>query len=143
MKKSSTYSILGNDYSTRDGTGIRDYIHVVDLAKGHVVAVKYVLSILPLNCRYLKDKNPGCVIYNLGTGKGKTVLEVIEAFKKASKKDIPYTIVARRPGDVTILEANVDKVYKELGWKAELGLDEMCEDSWRWQSQNPDGYETN
>lgn len=91
-------------------------------------------------CRYIVERNPGCVTYNLGTGRGSTVLEVVEAFKKASGKDIPYKIVGRRPGDVTILEANVELVKKELNWSAKLSLEEMCADSWRWQSNNPNGY---
>jgi len=126
--KRESLSVFGNDYETRDGTGIRDYIHVTDLAKGHVAALKHV------------NTKPGCIIFNLGCGTGYTVLEVINAFKKASKKDIPYNIVPRRSGDVTIYLANVKKAEKLLGWKAELGLDVMCEDAWRWQSTNPEGY---
>eukprot|EP01114_Cavostelium_apophysatum_P003822 TRINITY_DN1395_c0_g1_i2.p1 TRINITY_DN1395_c0_g1~~TRINITY_DN1395_c0_g1_i2.p1 ORF type:complete len:354 (-),score=87.51 TRINITY_DN1395_c0_g1_i2:19-1080(-) len=126
--KRTELSVFGNDYQTRDGTGIRDYIHVVDLAKGHLAAVQHAKG------------NPGFVIFNLGCGRGYTVLEVVEAFSKACGKKIPYKICPRRPGDVTIYLANVDKANKELKWKAELGLQAMCDDSWRWQSQNPDGY---
>jgi len=123
-------SVFGKDYKTKDGTGVRDYIHVVDLAKGHIAAVKLLKS------------NPGCAIYNLGTGKGCSVLEVVEAFRKASGKDIPYKLVDRRPGDVAVYLANVDAAKNELKWQAELGLDEMCQDSWRWQSNNPNGYDS-
>ncbi len=121
-------SVYGNDYPTPDGTGVRDYIHVVDLAKGHLCALAKL------------KEDPGCVAWNLGTGHGYSVLDVVAAFSKACGKDIPYKIVARRPGDVAKCYANPAKAEKELGWKAELGLDRMCADSWRWQSQNPKGY---
>jgi UDP-glucose 4-epimerase len=119
--------VYGNDYPTPDGTGVRDYIHVVDLAIGHVAALKNANS-------------SGVHIYNLGTGKGYSVLEVIVAFEKASGVKIPYSIVPRRAGDISEVYADPAKAYKELGWKAQLGIDEMCADSWRWQSHNPDGY---
>ena len=121
-------SVFGNDYPTHDGTGVRDYIHVVDLANGHVKALKKLAE------------NPGLVTYNLGTGNGYSVLDVVKAFSKASGREIPYKIVDRRPGDVATCYADPAKANKELGWKAERGIDEMCEDSWRWQSQNPKGY---
>ena len=121
--------VFGNDYPTHDGTGVRDYIHVVDLADGHVKALKKL------------ETNPGLVTYNLGTGKGYSVLDVVNAFSKACGKEIPYEIVARRPGDIATCYADPTKANEELGWKAERGIDEMCEDSWRWQSNNPKGYE--
>ena len=121
-------NVFGNDYATPDGTGIRDYIHVVDLALGHVKAVQKV------------EKDEGCFIYNLGTGKGYSVLDVVNAFEKASGVNIPYEIQPRRAGDIAICYSDPAKALKELGWKAERGLEEMCEDSWRWQSQNPNGY---
>ncbi len=120
--------VYGNDYPTDDGTGVRDYIHVVDLAAGHVSALEKVLA------------GPGCDIYNLGTGKGSSVLEVVAAFEKASGRAIPYKFFDRRPGDVAENFADPGKANDELGWRAVRGLEEMCEDSWRWQSQNPDGY---
>ena len=123
-------SIFGNDYNTHDGTGVRDYIHVVDLAKGHIKA----LEKLKTNC--------GLVTYNLGTGNGYSVLDMVKAFSKASGQEIPYKIVDRRPGDVAMCYADPTKANNELGWKAEFGIDRMCEDSWRWQSNNPNGYET-
>ncbi|HEX2937443.1 MAG TPA: UDP-glucose 4-epimerase GalE, partial [Ruminiclostridium sp.] len=119
--------VFGNDYPTPDGTGVRDYIHVVDLAKGHVAALKNACS-------------GGIHIYNLGTGIGYSVLDVIKAFEKASGVSIPYEIAARRPGDIAEVYADPSKAFSELGWKAELGIEEMCADSWRWQSDNPDGY---
>ena len=122
-------SVFGNDYNTHDGTGIRDYIHVVDLAKGHIKA----LDKLSTNC--------GLVTYNLGTGNGYSVLDMVKAFSKASGQEIPYKIVDRRPGDVAMCYADPTKANNELGWKAEFGIDRMCEDSWRWQSNNPNGYE--
>ena len=121
--------VFGNDYPTHDGTGVRDYIHVVDLADGHVKALKKL------------ETNPGLVTYNLGTGKGYSVLDVVNAFSKACGKEIPYEIVDRRPGDIATCYADPTKANEELGWKAERGIDEMCEDSWRWQSNNPKGYE--
>lgn len=122
-------SIYGDDYDTVDGTGVRDYIHVVDLAKGHVKAVEYL------------EKNPGLDIINLGTGRGYSVLEVLKAFEKAVGKEIPYKIVERRPGDIATTYAKADKAKEVLGWEAGLGIDDMCEDSWRWQKSNPNGFE--
>ena len=121
-------SVFGDDYDTVDGTGVRDYIHVVDLAKGHVLAVDKI------------DKLKGVSIFNLATGKGYSVLEVLKAFEKACGKKISYKIVQRREGDIAKCFADASKAYKILGWKAKKGIDEMCEDSWRWQSQNPIGY---
>lgn len=121
-------SVFGDDYPTHDGTGVRDYIHVVDLADGHLKALDKL------------RENPGVVTYNLGTGQGYSVLDVVKAFEKASGKDIPYEITERRPGDVARCYADPAKAEKELGWKAERDLLDMCRDSWRWQSQNPDGY---
>ena len=121
--------VFGNDYDTPDGTGVRDYIHVVDLAIGHVKAVDK-----------LAQSEPDVRIYNLGTGKGFSVLQMIEAFSKACGKQIPYAIKPRRPGDIAECYADAALAKKELGWEAERGIDEMCEDSWRWQSANPDGY---
>ncbi|MCI8507746.1 MAG: UDP-glucose 4-epimerase GalE [Lachnospiraceae bacterium] len=122
-------NVFGNDYPTPDGTGVRDYIHVVDLARGHVSAVKKLME------------NPGLVIYNLGTGKGYSVLEIIKNFEKACGREIPYTIAPRRPGDIPICYSDPSKAEKELGWKALYGIDKMCEDTWRWQSGNPNGYD--
>lgn len=121
-------SVFGDDYDTVDGTGVRDYIHVVDLAKGHVLAVDKI------------DKLKGVSIFNLATGKGYSVLEVLKAFEKACGKKISYKIVQRREGDIAKCYADASKAYKVLGWKAKKDIDEMCEDSWRWQSQNPNGY---
>ena len=120
--------VFGDDYDTPDGTGVRDYIHVVDLAIGHVKAIEYIFT------------NPGLDIINLGTGRGYSVLEMVHAFSKASGKDVPYEIKPRREGDIAMCYADPAKAAKVLGWKAERGLDEMCEDTWRWQSQNPLGY---
>ncbi|HDR8315197.1 TPA: UDP-glucose 4-epimerase GalE, partial [Bacillus cereus] len=122
-------NIFGNDYPTKDGTGVRDYIHVVDLAKGHVKALEKVL------------KTKGVEAYNLGTGKGYSVLEMVKAFEKVSGKKIPYKVIGRRPGDVAICFADVSKAKRELGWEAEYGLEEMCVDSWRWQVNNKNGYQ--
>lgn len=121
--------VFGNDYPTPDGTGVRDYIHVVDLALGHLKALERLST------------NPGLVTYNLGTGRGYSVLEVVRAFERASGRKIPYQIVERRPGDVAITYADPSRANRELGWMAERGLDEMCADAWRWQSANPNGYE--
>lgn len=121
--------VFGNDYDTPDGTGVRDYIHVVDLAIGHVKAINYIFT------------NPGLDIINLGTGQGYSVLDMVKAFSKACGKEIPYEIKPRRAGDIAMCYADPSKAAKVLGWKAERGLDEMCEDTWRWQSQNPNGYE--
>lgn len=121
-------TIFGNDYSTHDGTGVRDYIHVVDLAQGHLAAVKHLTS------------KPGYAIYNLGTGNGLSVLDMVNSMKKASGKEIAYEFAPRRPGDIGACFASPVKAEKELGWKAHLGVERMCEDAWRWQSTNPDGY---
>ncbi|MBR5931825.1 MAG: UDP-glucose 4-epimerase GalE [Lachnospiraceae bacterium] len=123
-------SVFGNDYDTPDGTGVRDYIHVVDLAKGHIKAIEKIET----------EKNVGCKTYNLGTGIGYSVLDIIEAFGKACGKEIPYVIAGRREGDVDILYADPSLAKEELGWSAEYDLSRMCEDTWRWQSHNPDGY---
>jgi UDP-glucose 4-epimerase len=121
--------VFGDDYPTRDGTGVRDYIHVVDLALGHLSALDRLAS------------NPGLLTYNLGTGQGYSVLEVVAAFERASGKQIPYKIVGRRPGDVASCYADASKAKGELGWSAQRGIDQMCADAWRWQSNNPNGYE--
>lgn len=123
-------NVFGDDYDTPDGTGVRDYIHVVDLAKGHVCAVKKLLE------------HPGLVIYNLGTGIGYSVLDIIHNFEKACGKKIPYVIAPRRAGDIATCYSDPSKAERELGWKAEYGIDRMCEDAWRWQSMNPNGYDT-
>ena len=122
-------SVFGNDYPTPDGTGVRDYIHVVDLCIGHVKALEKLQTL------------PGLVTYNLGTGNGYSVLQVIAAFEKACGKPIPHQIVARRPGDVAACYADPSKAKTELGWVATRGIEEMCVDSWAWQSNNPNGYE--
>lgn len=121
-------SIFGGDYPTPDGTGVRDYIHVVDLAQGHVAALDFLA------------KSEGLTAVNLGTGNGVSVLDAVKAFEKASGRAVPYEIVARRPGDVASCWANPERAEQLLGWKAKRGLDEMCEDAWRWQSGNPDGF---
>lgn len=126
--KREKLGVFGNDYDTHDGTGVRDYIHVVDLALGHVKAVEKV------------DSEKGLFIYNLGTGKGYSVLDVVKAFENASGKKVPYQIMPRRAGDIATCYSDPSKALNELGWKAERDIEEMCEDSWRWQSQNPDGY---
>ena len=120
--------VFGDDYDTPDGTGVRDYIHVVDLARGHVKAINYIFT------------NPGLDIINLGTGVGYSVLDMVRAFAKACGKEIPYEIKPRREGDIAMCYADPAKAARVLGWKAERGLEEMCEDTWRWQSQNPNGY---
>ena len=120
--------VFGGDYPTPDGTGVRDYIHVVDLAVGHVLALDKL------------RQNPGVVTYNLGTGNGYSVLEIVAAFEKASGKKIPYEVVDRRPGDIASCYADPSLAEVELGWVAKRGIQEMCDDGWRWQSQNPDGY---
>lgn len=127
--KHKEVKVFGNDYDTMDGTGVRDYIHVVDLAKGHVKAIE----------KLAKD-HIGIRPYNLGTGTGYSVLQMIKAFSKACGKDIPYKIVERRPGDIAACYACTNRARIELNWAAEKGIDEMCADSWRWQSQNPEGY---
>ena len=122
--------VFGNDYPTPDGTGVRDYIHVVDLARGHVAAIKKL------------EQKPGLFICNLGTGHGYSVLDVIHAFEKACGKKLPYVIDPRRPGDIAECYADPTKAKNELGWVAEYGIEEMCADSWNWQKNNPDGYHT-
>lgn len=126
--KRECLGVFGNDYDTPDGTGVRDYIHVVDLADGHVKAIKKL------------DENPGVAIYNLGTGNGYSVLQVVSAFEKACGHPIKYEIKPRRDGDIATCYCNPEKAEKELGWKAQYGIAEMCEDTWRWQSSNPNGY---
>ena len=121
-------SVFGDDYDTPDGTGVRDYIHVVDLASGHVMAVKKF------------EEEPKVRIYNLGTGRGYSVLDVLHAYEKACGKTLPYQIKARRPGDIATNYADASLAKKELGWEATMDLDEMCRDSWNWQSKNPNGY---
>jgi len=122
-------SVYGNDYPTEDGTGVRDYIHVMDLASGHVKAMERLAE------------NPGVVTYNLGTGRGYSVLEMVKAFEKAAGKKVPYKVIGRRPGDIACCYADPAKAEKELSWKAVRNIDEMCLDTWRWQSANPKGYE--
>ncbi len=122
-------NVFGNDYPTKDGTGVRDYIHVMDLAEGHVAALKK-----------FEEGNCGRQVYNLGTGIGYSVLDVIASYSKAVGREIPYVITDRRPGDIAECYADASKAYNELGWKAEKTLDDMCADSMRWQTQNPDGY---
>ena len=122
-------NVFGNDYATPDGTGIRDYIHVVDLAKGHVKALKKI------------EDRSGLSIYNLGTGKGYSVLDIVSNFEKATGVKIPYVIGPRRPGDIAVCYADASKAKAELGWEAENDILEMCRDSWNWQSHNPNGYE--
>ena len=121
--------VFGNDYPTPDGTGVRDYIHVVDLAKGHVCAIEKI------------DTN-GVFVYNLGTGVGYSVMDVIHAFEKACGHPLPYKIKPRRPGDIAACYANPAKAKAELGWVAELGIEEMCNSLWKWQSMNPKGYKS-
>ena len=126
--KREKLTVFGNDYDTPDGTGVRDYIHVVDLAKGHVLALKKI------------EENAGLKIYNLGTGVGYSVLDIVKNFEDATGVKIPYVIGERRPGDIATCYASAEKAYKELGWKAQYGIKEMCEDSWRFQKNNPNGY---
>ena len=121
-------SVFGNDYDTHDGTGVRDYIHVVDLAKGHVAAVKFV------------TENAGCEVFNLGTGTGYSVLDMVNSFVSVNQVAVPYVITDRRPGDNAVCYADPDKSATLLGWKAEKTLDDMCRDSWNWQKNNPMGY---
>jgi UDP-glucose 4-epimerase len=120
--------VFGSDYPTPDGTGVRDYIHVVDLARGHLAAINK-----------LRD-NPGAAVYNLGTGRGYSVLEMVAAFERASGRPVPYEIVGRRPGDIATCYADPSLAREALGWQAELGIDDMVRDTWRWQSQNPNGF---
>ena len=123
-------NVFGNDYDTKDGTGVRDYIHVMDLAEGHLSAYKHLMH-----------STPQVNIYNLGTGNGYSVLEMIEKFREISGQDIPYEITARRPGDIATCYADASKAYKELGWQCRYELNEMIEHAWNWQKQNPNGYE--
>ena len=120
--------VFGDDYATADGTGVRDYIHVVDLAKGHVKALKAI------------EENCGVAIYNLGTGRGYSVLELVHAFEKVSGVTIPYVVEDRRPGDIAVCYSDPGKAKRELGWKAEYDIYDMCRDSWNWQKKNPEGY---
>ncbi|KAL9679930.1 hypothetical protein QQ045_017801 [Rhodiola kirilowii] len=122
-------TVFGTDYNTKDGTGVRDYIHVVDLADGHIAAVKKVF-----------DSDIGCEVYNLGTGKGTSVLEMVAAFEEASGKKIPLVMAGRRPGDAETVYASTEKAARELKWKAKYGIEEMCRDQWNWASKNPYGY---
>lgn len=126
--KQSELSVYGNDYPTHDGTGVRDYIHVMDLAAGHACALNRL------------RENPGLMTHNLGTGRGYSVLEMISAFEKISGQSIPYKITARREGDIAVCYADPSLAETQLGWKAEKGIDAMCLDTWRWQSKNPEGY---
>ncbi len=126
--KREELGVFGNDYKTHDGTGVRDYIHVVDLAKGHLLALKKL------------KKGSGLSVYNLGTGKGYSVLDVVTNFEKANKIKIPYSIKPRRAGDIDTCYASADKAKKELGWKAKYDIKRMCKDSWNWQSNNPNGF---
>ena len=123
-------NVFGNDYDTHDGTGVRDYIHVVDLARGHVAAVKFV------------QENKGCEVFNLGTGTGYSVLDMVKSFESANGAKVPYVITDRRPGDLGICYADPAKSAEKLHWKAEKNLVDMCRDAWRWQSQNPMGYDS-
>jgi UDP-glucose 4-epimerase len=126
--KRERLGVFGNDYDTPDGTGVRDYIHVLDLAEAHIAALEH-----------LNDTTDYRAI-NVGTGSGVSVLELVDAFQAASDKPVPYDILPRRPGDVASCYADASKAARELGWKATRTIDQACEDSWRWQSQNPDGY---
>ena len=127
--KREELGVFGNDYDTPDGTGVRDYIHVVDLADGHVKALKKI------------EENAGLCIYNLGTGTGYSVLDIVKNFEEANDLKIPYSIKPRRAGDIATCYADPTKAKKELGWEAKYGIKEMCADSWRWQKNNPNGYE--
>ncbi|MBP3893370.1 MAG: GDP-mannose 4,6-dehydratase, partial [Atopobiaceae bacterium] len=121
--------VFGDDYDTPDGTGVRDYIHVMDLAAGHVAALAWM------------DGRSGCEVFNLGTGNGTSVLQIVKAFSAACGRDLPYVIEPRRAGDVTANYADCTKAKEMLGWEAKYGIAEMCRDSWNWQSHNPNGYE--
>lgn len=129
--KRKQLSVFGNDYPTHDGTGVRDYIHIVDLAQGHLAALDKLSS---------TSEKRGYDVYNLGTGVGYSVLDMVTNFSKASGCDVPYVIVARRPGDIATCYASTSKAESELNWKANLGLKDMCEDTWRWQKNNPNGF---
>lgn len=121
-------NVFGNDYPTPDGTGVRDYLHVVDLAKGHVAALEYA------------EKHTGTEVFNLGTGAGYSVFEMLHAFERACGRELPYKVAPRRPGDIAECYADAEKARRVLGWSAKLGIDDMCQSSWNWQSKNPDGY---
>ncbi|KAF9601323.1 hypothetical protein IFM89_018751 [Coptis chinensis] len=125
-------NVYGHDYPTKDGSAVRDYIHVMDLADGHIAALRKLFT----------TENIGCTAYNLGTGRGTSVLEMVAAFEKASGKKIPIKLCPRRPGDATAVYASTEKAEKELGWKAKYGIEEMCRDQWKWASTNPYGYES-
>lgn len=127
--KREELSVFGNDYDTIDGTGVRDYIHVIDLALGHIKALEKIST------------TAGVHTYNLGSGQGTSVLELVQAFEKVNGVPVPYKIVDRRPGDVATCYANADKAWKELNWKTEKTIEDMCRDTWNWQSKNPNGYE--
>ena len=122
-------NVYGDDYKTVDGTGVRDYIHVIDLAYGHLCALKKL------------KENPGLVIYNLGTGKGTSVLELVHAFERVNNVKVPYVVCPRRPGDVDENYANADKAYFEMGFKTALTIEDACRDAWNWQLKNPNGYD--
>ena len=126
--KLARLQIFGADYDTPDGTGVRDYVHVVDLAEGHVAALRHLLA------------RPGSITVNLGTGHGSSVLDLVHTYERATRRDIPCEIAPRRPGDVSACYADVSLAERLLGWRATRGLDAMCSDSWRWQSANPAGY---
>jgi len=128
--KREKLSVFGSDYDTHDGTGVRDYIHVVDLAKGHLKALEKILG------------SEGVKVYNLGTGTGYSVLDVVKAFEEATGRKIPYALTDRRPGDIATCYADASKALKELDWRAEKNLTDMCRDSWRWQESNKNGYDT-
>lgn len=130
--KLTELSVFGGDYDTHDGTGVRDYIHVVDLAKGHLAALNKIAA----------EQSLGVVAYNLGTGNGYSVIDMVTAFERASEKNVPYKIVERRAGDAAICYADPALARQELGWEAELDLERMTQDAWRWQSSNPDGYKS-
>jgi len=123
-------SIFGDDYNTSDGTGVRDYIHVLDLAEGHICALNRIIEL-----------GAGSIIHNLGSGVGQSVMEMVKGFEAASRKEIPYKIAPRRPGDLATVVANSGKANADFGWKVQLGLKEMCESAWKWQSENPYGYD--
>lgn len=129
VRRRKELSVFGNDYDTPDGTGVRDYIHVVDLARGHVAALGAI------------EKNCGLGLYNLGTGHGYSVLDLIHTFERVNNVKVPYSIKARRPGDIATCYSDPTKASQELGWKAQYGIEEMCRDSWTWQRKNPNGYE--
>ena len=129
MGKLPQLGVFGDDYDTHDGTGVRDYIHVVDLALGHVKALKKI------------EEKAGLCLYNLGTGVGYSVLDIVKNFEEANGLTIPYVIKDRRPGDIATCYADAKKAKEELGWEAQYGIREMCEDAWRWQKNNPNGFE--